>query len=316
MSEQQFDPKDLRNAFGTFATGVTIVTTKEPSGIPRGFTANSFTSVSLDPPLVLVCIGKFAASLEVFSNSEGFAVNILSEVQKDVAGLFATQRADKFENTVWHEGKGNMPLIDGALSWFECERNKVIDAGDHIILIGEVKDYAYSQGQPLGYVNGGFFTLEGGQSLIEAAGKHNKTNLGAVLANDERILLIEDENGAVLVPNTLYFKLHASPAALGKLLEDKGLVPSHDFLLSAYEDKPSDTFLIYYRGTVSGDAPEGMRYYGFDEIPFDRIYDAAMRFMLRRYIKEQRQGRFAVYHGNEKSGETRQVNQESEASNV
>ena len=92
----KFDRKQLRNAFGSFMTGVTVVTTRESSGIPRGFTANSFTSVSLDPPLVLICIDKAAESVDVFTGSDGFAVNILASDQADVSGLFASKRADKY----------------------------------------------------------------------------------------------------------------------------------------------------------------------------------------------------------------------------
>ena len=87
----------MRTAFGSFMTGVTIVTTAGVDGSPRGFTANSFTSVSIEPPLLLICIGKSAASMEVFRKAHGFAVNILAEDQKDTSVLFASKRPDKFE---------------------------------------------------------------------------------------------------------------------------------------------------------------------------------------------------------------------------
>ena len=95
------DLKELRNAFGAFLTGVTVVTTREKGGIPRGFTANSFTSVSLDPPMLLICVDKTAESFDVFVESPGFAVNILAEEQLETSGLFSSKRPDKFDITGW-----------------------------------------------------------------------------------------------------------------------------------------------------------------------------------------------------------------------
>src|SRR5690348_18311076 len=95
------DPLELRRAFGTFMTGVTVITTHGADGSPRGFTANSFTSVSLDPPLLLVCIGKGAASLDTFLHADGFAVSILAEAQKEASGIFASKRPDKFAAVAW-----------------------------------------------------------------------------------------------------------------------------------------------------------------------------------------------------------------------
>ena len=311
----QFDLRDLRNAFGTFATGVTVITTREANGTPRGFTANSFTSVSLDPPLLLVCIGKSAASLPVFSEGEGFAVNILGEDQKDISGLFATQRPDKFEVADWTSGKAGMPLLTGTLSWFECGREKVVEAGDHVILIGRVTDYGYERNPPLGYVNGGYFTLEMERSLVKAAGKSAGTAMGVVLAQGHNVLLhAPDPGGPVNVPNSDLLGVDASLAALEQALARGGLAATVEFLLSVYEDKETGNCSIHYRGTASGDAPDGMRFFPLDEIPFDRIEDEAIGFMLRRYLDELRQGRFAIYLGDEKAGETRRVGSRSERS--
>ncbi|WP_282610298.1 flavin reductase family protein [Pelagibius sp. Alg239-R121] len=317
QTPSRFDPRDLRNAFGTFATGVTVITTREEAGTPRGFTANSFTSVSLDPPLLLVCIGKSAASLPVFSEGHGFAVNILGEDQKDLSGLFATQRPDKFEVTEWTSGKSGMPLLAGTLSWFECSRETVVDAGDHVILIGRVSDYAYRRNPPLGYVNGGYFTLEMERSLVKAAGRSSGTVIGAVLAQGQRVLLqAGSDDGPVTVPNTGLWGVEANLDALSGALETQSLKLSIDFLLSVYDDNTTGDCSIYYRGTATGEAPEGMQFFELDDIPFEKIEDEAMRFMLRRYVSELRQGRFAIYLGDEKQGETRRVDSTPEKSIV
>ena len=149
-----FDNRELRTAFGSFMTGVTIVTTLDEEGQPRGFTANSFTSVSLEPPLLLICVGKSAASMAVFRQARGFAVNILSEAQKEISVLFASKRADKFEAARWRKGPFGNPLIEGSAAWFDCARYQVIDAGDHIILMGHIEAFSYSDANPLGYARG------------------------------------------------------------------------------------------------------------------------------------------------------------------
>lgn len=311
------EQRDLRNAFGTFATGVTIVTTVAEDGTPRGFTANSFTSVSLDPPLVLVCIGKFSESIDVFETSKGFTVNILSEDQKETAGIFAAPRADKFEHVGWRTGSVGMPIIEGSLSQFECTRERVIDAGDHIILIGKVQEYAYEIGQPLGYANGGFFSLEGGRTLLNAAKYNTGTVVGAVLENDGKILFYGDKTApTITLPSSNMFGIEATPAALTEKLKNCKLDVSLDFLLSAYDDTASGKFMIYYRGKTNRKVPEGMHFHPIEDLPFERIEDEATRFMLRRYMDEAKQGRFSIYHGDEASGETRTVDPTPEVSHV
>lgn len=132
-----------------FATGVTIVTTLAPDGSPRGFTANSFTSVSLDPPLVLVCIDRRAQSYAAFTEGSGFAVNILAQDQRDLSQRFASKTKDKFAGVAWSRGTHGLPILDGALAWLECRHWRRVTAGDHVVLIGEVVDLGVNSGEPL-----------------------------------------------------------------------------------------------------------------------------------------------------------------------
>ncbi len=151
---QVLDTRDFRRALGAFPTGVTVVTTRDRDGTPRGFTANSFTSVSLDPPMVLICVAKVAASCDVFAAANGFAVTVLDHEQQSVSALFASKAPDKFVRAPWTAGALNLPLIDGAAAWFACERERSIDAGDHMILLGRVLDYGHTPSEPLGYCRG------------------------------------------------------------------------------------------------------------------------------------------------------------------
>jgi len=135
---QGSDARTLRDALGCFATGVTVVTALDADGQPIGLTANSFTSVSLDPPLLLVCIAKTASSLAALEAAENFAVNVLHIGQQPTSNLFAKSGEDRFSETPWRRGHNDTPLLTGALANFECKRHALHEGGDHVILVGEV----------------------------------------------------------------------------------------------------------------------------------------------------------------------------------
>lgn len=132
------DARTLRDAMGCFATGITIVTSRAPDGSPVGLTANSFTSVSLDPPLLLVCVANSAGSAAALKEADFFAINVLQTSQQPSSNRFAGKGEDRFGNTAWHPGETGVPLLDGSLGSFECKRHAVHDGGDHFLLVGEV----------------------------------------------------------------------------------------------------------------------------------------------------------------------------------
>lgn len=159
FSTELFNTRDLRDALGTFATGVTIVTTTLPTGEPIGFTANSFTSVSLDPPLILVCIAKSAAGYAAYTSANAFCVNVLSEDQRDLSGTFAQRGTDKFVGVSWHQDRTGSPILDGSVSYFDCNMHQVVDAGDHAILLGRVVAFDATDDTPLCYHRGKYAAL-------------------------------------------------------------------------------------------------------------------------------------------------------------
>ncbi|MDO7842207.1 alpha/beta fold hydrolase [Sphingomonas immobilis] len=132
------DPRTLRDALGCFATGVTVVTTLDPEGKPVGLTANSFTSVSLDPPLLLVCLANNAGSLPAFRAAPHFAVNVLHNGQQPVSGRFASRGEDRFAATDWETWDTGVPIVSSSLASFECAQEALYEAGDHVILVGRV----------------------------------------------------------------------------------------------------------------------------------------------------------------------------------
>ena len=296
------DPKALRNAFGAFATGVTVITTRQPDGTPRGFTANSFTSVSLDPPLLLVCLAKTAHSADAFANAPHFAVNILAEDQKAVSGLFASRAPDKFDHCAWTPGPADMPLIDGSLAQFTCANHQLVDAGDHLILIGRVVDFATAEGQPLGYFRGNYFSVGLERDLAEAAAAAKGSRLGAVLACNGGVLLRQTEEGLrlPLAPTPSLDSLTAKLTALG-------LTPEIDFVYAAFDDRTTGGHAVYYHGRVSGTLPQGYRIVPLADLAQAAIANPAEAQMLARYADDFKNGSFSIYHGTETSGHVRQI---------
>jgi len=153
------DPRALRNAFGSFMTGVTVVTARTDTDTPVGFTANSFTSVSLDPPLLLVCPSKALSNYGAFASCSYFAVNVLEARQKDISDIFASDHEDRFAKVAHETNALDLPLITDALAQFSCATEQRVEAGDHLVLIGRVKAFAHSDGTGLGYVDGRYFNL-------------------------------------------------------------------------------------------------------------------------------------------------------------
>jgi flavin reductase (DIM6/NTAB) family NADH-FMN oxidoreductase RutF len=151
-------PDAFRNVLGHFATGVTVVAYMGPAGVPGGLTVNSFSSLSLRPPLVMVCIDHTAESFEPMMAADSFAVNFLSIEQEDVSRRFATKSVplyERFTGLAWHPGaRRGAPILDGALAHLECAIVDRHGAGDHTIVVGEVLDAGSTEGEPLLFYRG------------------------------------------------------------------------------------------------------------------------------------------------------------------
>lgn len=152
------DSRLLRNALGRFPTGVTVITTRGPDGKREGLTANSFSALSLDPPLVLWSIVRKSGSLPNFVASGHFAINVLASNQSDLSHRFATPNPDRFEGLELHEGWGGSPLLPGTLASFECETEQTIEGGDHLLFVGRVHRIRYRDGEPLIFNAGKYAT--------------------------------------------------------------------------------------------------------------------------------------------------------------
>jgi flavin reductase (DIM6/NTAB) family NADH-FMN oxidoreductase RutF len=152
--------RELRDALGCFATGVTVVTARAPDGRFAGVTANSFCSVSLNPPLILWCLARTAPSRAVFANASHFAVHVLAEDQAHLSERFCRPAKNKFSGLDFAHGLGGAPLLAGVVALFECRRERRHAAGDHVIILGHVERYRHTKRQPLVFHTGGYRGLD------------------------------------------------------------------------------------------------------------------------------------------------------------
>lgn len=160
MSEQSIDNDAFKRALRHWASGVTVVTAAA-EGEVHGMTVSAFSSVSADPPLVLICANRSSKTNDVVRAGNAFAVNILEASQSDISTRFAMAKAEtRFEETDWSPGMAGLPLIKGALAHMECEVQSSHEAGSHTIFIGLVKRCTVFSGKPLCYYNGGYASLD------------------------------------------------------------------------------------------------------------------------------------------------------------
>jgi flavin reductase (DIM6/NTAB) family NADH-FMN oxidoreductase RutF len=154
-----FSRPEFRSALGMFATGVTIVTARTPEGQLVGLTANSFNSVSLEPPLVLWSLARQAASMAFFSTGSHYAINVLASDQKELAERFASKTADRWQGVGYSLGAAGAPLLQGAAASFECYNKSRYEEGDHVIFVGQVEACMRRDGaSPLLFHGGRFYT--------------------------------------------------------------------------------------------------------------------------------------------------------------
>ena len=295
----------LRDAFGTFMTGVTVVTTTghlpESAGKPLGFTANSFSSVSLEPPLLLVSIARSSSNYATFSTAKGFAINILAEDQRDISNTFARPVADRFSTIDWQHGPHGSPIINGVSAWFDCSTHEIIEAGDHALLIGRVEAFHSSTAPGLGYYRGSYFTAN---SAAVAPGP--EVVVTAVIERDGAVLLTDDGTGGLTLPSTKVGREGAT-AALTKLLTSLGLQADPGFIYAVFEDTVKAHQHIAFRCACTGGTPARGAFVELAPGNLSDVTDPALSVMLERLAEETRQGNYGIYFGNQTSGRVARV---------
>lgn len=299
--------RQLRDAFGAFMTGVTVVTSRDKNGKPVGFTANSFASVSLDPALLLVSIDKRSANFSNFTGCTWFAVNILSEQQKETSNIFAQKVEDRFGLIDWRASDNDTPLIDGSSAWFDCALHQVIDAGDHAILLGRVEGFDSAGTAGLGYYRGAYFTpYHNAEALI------NRLSV-------EVSVLIEFNGQVVMVPYGDSYRLPTRSVTKGSvndtlkaLMTELGIHASPGFVYSVYEDRQNNkqhiVLLCALPTEPESDRPalQQAQWYPPEKLSALPVGDSALKSLMTRFVRENAAGNYSIYYGDELSGSIRQ----------
>ncbi|WP_201595557.1 flavin reductase [Psychrobacter vallis] len=299
---KQLDPKMLRNAFGSYMTGVTVITAMSNDGTPVGFTANSFTSVSLNPPLLLVCPAKSLSSFDVFANCDSFVVNILSEDQQAISNIFAGSKADRFSQIEWHKDEQGNPVIDGALTHFSCKTDRNLDAGDHHLLVGEVLDFSSREGHGLGYASGGYFSLALEREAAEISTQEKHVSVGVIIEHNGKVLLSQ-KDGKVSLPSTTTDDNTNAVSTIQQFLADNGIDAQLGAVFSIYENSKTNTNYIFYRAIAQSSNTKGLgEYIAIDDIAEQDFATSAMNSMMTRYATESKNGLYGVYVGQEEQG--------------
>jgi flavin reductase (DIM6/NTAB) family NADH-FMN oxidoreductase RutF len=301
-----FDARALRDAFGAFLTGVTVVTTFNEDGAPIGFTANSFTSVSLDPPLLLVCLAKTSRNYAALTSARGFGINILAEDQKDVSNTFARPVDDRFAAVDWQRGPFGSPVFSDVAAWFDCSMHELVDAGDHVILLGRVEALENSGRTGLGYARGGYFTPALAEKSL-LANAEGSLLLGAVAERGGEILLADDGKGGWTLPFAAKAEGEGMEALEQLFVSEAGLTIQTGLLYSVYEDTKTGRQHVVYRASLGEGAPKAGRLFPVRDLPLDAISDNAVRELVKRYAAESTLGNFGVYFGNQDKGRVHAV---------
>lgn len=295
--------RELRDAFGSFMTGVTVVTTCKDDGTPLGFTANSFASVSLDPALLLVSIAKTSSNYHNFADASHFAINILAEEQKDVSNTFARPSDDRFAHLAWAKSEYQNPLIDGVSAWFDCTTYQVVDAGDHAILIGKVENFASAGFAGLGYYRGTYFTpAKSSTDVISSM----KVMMMALIGHENKILLEQTADHKWALPHLMVEK-DGAEKALEKIFATYQPEASPSFIYSVYDDiTTQQQYIAFLCNTPVATAHRG-QFVDLNDLEKLTFVDSALQSMLMRYRKENYLKTYGVYYGNHTSGTVRQI---------
>ncbi|MCH8531795.1 MAG: flavin reductase [Saccharospirillum sp.] len=217
-----FDAKDFRRALGKFATGVTIVTTRDQNGEDLGMTASSFNSVSIDPALILWSIDKNNYGADTFRTAEFFAINVLNDSQVELSNRFARRGEDKFSGITIGRGKGDIALIDGAAAQFECRTWNVYEGGDHYIIVGEVLNYHYAENVNSLVFHNGRYAVSDMHPTMKNSDSSRITDGG--LLNDYMLFLLRQALSAYcdhFYPKLQAFNITAEEWRVLTLLTDK-----------------------------------------------------------------------------------------------
>ena len=303
------DPKTLRAAFGSFMTGVTVVTTTDDEGCNFGFTANSFTSVSIDPPLILVCPGKFLSSFDTFQTCTHFCINILAQDQQDIANIFASYKGDRFAKVDWTPDENGMPMLSHAIARFSCKTFDRHAAGDHVILVGQVTDFDHTVGRGLGYSYGRFFSLdmERDASTPQNAPHH----VAGAIVDKNNALLLTQTGDTWSFPQVIVEDGQSARSAVDTMLSKMGLAMKSGKAFSIFTDTATGTRFTYLHANGSAAHSDTGEWIPVTDVAHLQFANPTHKTMLDRYLIERATGHFSLYVGDQTHGDIHPIDERS-----
>ena len=295
------DGLTLRSLFGSFMTGVTVVATRTELGDVRAITANSFTSVSLDPPLVLLCLAKSSLSVDVFTNCRSFSISILGEGQRDVSSSFASRDPIAKVAALGKLVGQSTPYVSGSIACIMCEQYNVVDAGDHLILIGRVLEFRAEDGQPLGFFRGSYVNI--GASIRELEQVETQLVVGAVIDCSGKVVLCRNPDSKTWeIPTAFVSRGERHGGALDRLFSGLGIMADARLPYSLFQEfNESSTTLIFSSEAIApvaaGMRPNGLELglFGVDDEPWKLVNGEMKRGVVQRYFHERGEGLFGIY---------------------
>ncbi|MFB9981287.1 flavin reductase [Mesorhizobium kowhaii] len=296
------DSQTFRNMLGSFMTGVTVVATRGSDGAAYAFTANSFTSVSLEPPLVLVCLAKTSSSFERFFSTDLFSISVLGDWQRETSNALASRDKKVKALEIANLAEGEVPYVEKSLATMICNRDRVLDAGDHVILLGTVGPFQLSAGQPLCYYRGGYVGF--GLALRELEHSGAPLVVGGLLEDAGRVLLCRRPGSTQWeVPSLPLVGDQRHDEALRGLFQRLGITAEATVLYSLFredgERRTTMIFTVEASGPVAASAmPDGTEIglFGLHDRPWEMIDGRMKAGMLRRFCQERSSGRFGIYY--------------------
>jgi len=301
----KFDPKELRSAFSSYMTGVTVVTAVSKSGDPVGFTANSFSSVSLTPPLLLVCPGQHLSSYDVFRDVDHFAVNILAENQEAISNLFASSKGDRFAQTRWAPDMFGSPILDGVAAHFSCETFQCVEAGDHNILIGEVKDFGANSVKGLGFSSSGYFTLTPQASFSERPFDYTKAYAGAVIECGGHVF-VQEIDGKFQLPIVEANDPYHASLTIRDHLKNNGLEVDIGQTYSVFDDPNAREHFTYFRASAKSLNETSIgSFVRIEALKTENMNLSTVGIMMNRFKSEYNNKQFGLFIGNTISGDVK-----------
>jgi len=311
MAESAAREQEFRRALACFPTGVTIVTTKDPDGGDRGLTVSSFNAVSLNPPLVSVCIADTAASHPAFEACEHFVVNVLTYEQVSLARLFGSRAPDRFAAVTGTRGLGDVFVLDDCMATFECSVYDRHPAGDHLVLYGEVERFSRSTGSPLGFGLGAFHSVNpriAAQDTVDSDG----VRISWIFQSGPGQVLAESTADGLVLPHMESPSVSLADEALVRRCEEAfpDLEIESPILYSVFDR--AGRLTLVYRTALKGDVQNlGERYVllALNDIDRHAFGSATEMGILRRFSTEEVRGEYGIYTGSDLTGQVFPVGQ-------